>query len=396
MVRRTGSTSAAAWCVLAVAGTLLTVSCSPQATPSPSGAPTAAALTPSPAPAYADTLRVGYWNPGLLGGTTNTPYAYVYRGLARGILPSLTFVNVVYNSLYRYDAHFGTVPDLADGPCVPQADPTVIRCRIIETTFHDGSSLTADDVAYTFELLSQETLGQGGAATGSSFREARVVDARTVDFVLSARRPDVPVGGAPHDPDLPAPCRRGRVCRLRRPGKGPHVGRPHEARRHHRRGDGARSPRLHHPPRRGRRPVHAARRAPLSRGLPAGEWSVRRVLVHVVREYRDLAGRGGPRRLGDPGGRAGADVLRVVPTAPGHRAVPARVGVRRSRRSRGVAGLPRRPARDEVPQLRPRRGRVGSRDRGAPRPPERLPVQPGLGRRPRRLPGGHARTTPCT
>jgi ABC-type transport system substrate-binding protein len=171
-----------------VAGALLAGSCSPQVTPSPSA--TAAAPTPTPAPAYADTLRVGYWNPGLLDGTTNTPYSYVYRGLVqKSIPPSLTFVNVVYDGLYRYDAHFGTVPDLADGPCVRQADPTVLRCRIIETTFHDGTPLTADDVAYTFQLLSQETLGQGGAATGSSFREARVVDLRTVDFVLSIPDP---------------------------------------------------------------------------------------------------------------------------------------------------------------------------------------------------------------
>jgi len=189
-MRRAGSVRAATWCVVAVACALLAGSCSPQATPSPPATPTPAALSPSPAPAYADTLRIGYWNPGLLGGTTNTPYSYVYRGRVQpSIPPTLTFVSVVYDGLYRYDAHFGTVPDLADGPCHPQADPKVIRCRIISTTFHDGSPLTADDVAYTFQLLSQETLGQGGAATGSSFSEARVVDPRTVEFVLSSPDP---------------------------------------------------------------------------------------------------------------------------------------------------------------------------------------------------------------
>ena len=72
--------------------------------------------------------------------------------------PGVTAVRIVlgslvYSALYRYDAHYNAIPDLADGPCAPRGDGTVIRCRLIETTFHDGTPLTADDVAYTYGVF---------------------------------------------------------------------------------------------------------------------------------------------------------------------------------------------------------------------------------------------------
>src|SRR5664280_2087066 len=66
---------------------------------------------------------------------------------------NVTLASVAYGGLYRYDATFNAVPDLADGPCLPQGDGTVLRCRIIETIFHDGTPLTADDVANSYHLL---------------------------------------------------------------------------------------------------------------------------------------------------------------------------------------------------------------------------------------------------
>jgi ABC-type transport system substrate-binding protein len=144
------------------------------ASPLASTAPPTSASTATAAPAHADTLRVG-WAPGkALDGFRGPTFT--------SAAPSINFGSVVYSGLYRYDARFNAVPDLADGHCVPQGDGTVIRCRIVETTFHDGTPLTADDVAYTFRLF-QRMGGLGGLT------EARVVDARTVDFVLSAVDP---------------------------------------------------------------------------------------------------------------------------------------------------------------------------------------------------------------
>jgi ABC-type transport system substrate-binding protein len=171
--------------------------------------PTPAVPTPSPSPANDDTLRVGYVLGWTLSGTERTPVSYVYRGLfQKNAYPvSLTFQTVVYGGLYRYDAQFGVIPDLADGPCVPQADPKVIRCRLIETTFQDGTPLTAADVAYTYELYAQPTSNAGTGWTGKivddPFTAARVVDARTVDFVLSSVDPSFLSDGLASVPILP-------------------------------------------------------------------------------------------------------------------------------------------------------------------------------------------------
>lgn len=154
------------------------VSVSPGPTP---GVP--ATATPTSTPSHADTLRVGY--PGRALG-------YV-RGWLVGTelsgIPVLTFGNLVYSGLYRHDALDGAVPELADGPCfVPAADGRVLRCRLIETTFQDGTPLTADDVAYTYQLFQRDVMHTCCSVTGSLL-EVRVVDPRTVDFVLSAVDP---------------------------------------------------------------------------------------------------------------------------------------------------------------------------------------------------------------
>jgi ABC-type transport system substrate-binding protein len=180
--------------------------CSAQQTPSaaPSASPataTPAAPTATPAPAYVDTLRVGAPFGWLLGGTTNTPYSFIYRGLYQGgIPPSLSFQSVVYSGLYRYDATFGVVTDLAAGPCVPQAEPKVIRCRLIATTFQDGTPLTADDVAYSYRLF--QRIPVYTIPTGS-LTDVMIVDPGTVDFALSSVDPTFLTIVLPTIPILP-------------------------------------------------------------------------------------------------------------------------------------------------------------------------------------------------
>jgi ABC-type transport system substrate-binding protein len=141
-----------AWSATAILAVALVASCGSPLTPPPSAAP-----TPSPTPAatpgaFADTLRVG-WNG---GPPTDQTTAYAIRGF-RGWLLSTSTTTIslprfLYSTLYRYDADYNVVPDLADGPCAPQGDGTVIRCRIVKTTFHDGTPLAADDVAYSYRV----------------------------------------------------------------------------------------------------------------------------------------------------------------------------------------------------------------------------------------------------
>ena len=148
-------------------------------TPAANSAPTPTA-TPTSTPTYADTLRIG-----------------VDLGLNRGWLvwteesgvPALTFGRLVYSGLYRYDGHDNAVPDLADGQCfVPGADKRVVRCRLIETTFQDGTPLTADDVALTYEVFQRPVMNNCCTLT-PNLKEVTVVDARTVDFVLGSVDP---------------------------------------------------------------------------------------------------------------------------------------------------------------------------------------------------------------
>ncbi len=174
---------------------------SPAATPTPAPSPTA-----SPAPAYADTLRVSFGNGGgdfgiffdyfrRASGTDYDRYHYL-----------LDIGSVVYSRLYRYDAAFNAIPDLADGPCEPRGDGTVIRCRLIETTFHDGAPLTADDVAYTYEVYQRDTFyvfGYYVFGATESLKAVTVVDPRTVDFTLAAVDPTFLTNVLPMIPILP-------------------------------------------------------------------------------------------------------------------------------------------------------------------------------------------------
>ena len=95
---------------------------------------------------------------------------------------------LVYNGLYRLDASLEAVPDLAAEPCDVAADAVTITCRLVEATFHDGSPLTADDVAFTYDLgldvprLPPRALR--GPVPRSPDRSVVALDDRTVQFRL--------------------------------------------------------------------------------------------------------------------------------------------------------------------------------------------------------------------
>jgi len=159
--------------------TLIAASCGSTSPPTTSPTP-AANSAPTPTPSYADTLRIGVdvgVNRGWLVGTEESG------------VPALTFGRLVYSGLYRYDGHDNAVPDLTDGQCfVPGADERVIRCRLIETTFQDGTPLTADDVAYSYQVFGRPVMNNCCTLT-PNLKEVRVVDARAIDFVLGSVDP---------------------------------------------------------------------------------------------------------------------------------------------------------------------------------------------------------------
>ncbi len=95
---------------------------------------------------------------------------------------------LVYNGLYRYDELLAPVPDLAAEPCAVHADQVTITCDLVEATFHDGTPLTADDVAFTFEVGRRvpECLFAFGECFGEMLASATALDERTVEFRLTA------------------------------------------------------------------------------------------------------------------------------------------------------------------------------------------------------------------
>jgi peptide/nickel transport system substrate-binding protein len=91
---------------------------------------------------------------------------------------------LLYNTLVRIDATLKVVPELAESLAQPDAVTYVARLRH-GVRFHDGSELTATDVAYTFRsFLDPAFRGRSGAYT--NLERVEVVDPYTVAFHLKA------------------------------------------------------------------------------------------------------------------------------------------------------------------------------------------------------------------
>ncbi len=152
---------------------LLPAACRPVVSPSPSTdsstAPTGATIvvgltTPPTAVSPFVAMTNGYENPPSLRGD---------------LMPQL-----MYNGLYRYDDSLSPVPDLAAEPCEIAADQVTIRCRLVEARFHDGTSLTADDVVFTYELARLHPECVFGT-TCRDLASVVALDERTVEFRLT-------------------------------------------------------------------------------------------------------------------------------------------------------------------------------------------------------------------
>jgi ABC-type transport system substrate-binding protein len=103
-------------------------------------------------------------------------------------------VQLAFNGLYRYESErLEAVPDLAAEPCDIAADNVTITCTLVNTTFHDGTPLTADDVVFTYELVrahpnecSPDLGGLGFSSCLDMLDTVVAKDERTVEFRLKA------------------------------------------------------------------------------------------------------------------------------------------------------------------------------------------------------------------
>lgn len=97
----------------------------------------------------------------------------------------------VYSGVYRLDQSQSPVPDLAEEPCLVSGDLLVITCSLRDATFHDGTPVTADDVAFAYRQLISEAcrLPMCGTPDVDRLAGAAALDDRTVEFRLSSPDP---------------------------------------------------------------------------------------------------------------------------------------------------------------------------------------------------------------
>ncbi len=98
---------------------------------------------------------------------------------------------LLYNTLVKIDATLAVVPDVAQS--LVRTDPvTYVAALRHGVTFHDGSELTAADVAYTFRsFLDPAFRGRSGAYT--NLASVEIVDAYTVAFHLKTPSASFPI-----------------------------------------------------------------------------------------------------------------------------------------------------------------------------------------------------------
>ncbi|MDQ3880727.1 MAG: peptide ABC transporter substrate-binding protein [Chloroflexota bacterium] len=92
----------------------------------------------------------------------------------------------VHRGLYRYDDELSPVPDLAAEPCEIGSDLVTITCRLSDASFHDGTPVTADDVAFTYEVARRSDCEFGaGFVCVDSLAGATATSPSTVEFRLT-------------------------------------------------------------------------------------------------------------------------------------------------------------------------------------------------------------------
>jgi ABC-type transport system substrate-binding protein len=98
----------------------------------------------------------------------------------------------VYSGVYRLDATQSAVPDLAVEPCAVSTDLLVITCTLREAQFHDGMRVTADDVAFSYQLILSDACRMGLWCADPELDRvagATAIDERTVEFRLAEPLP---------------------------------------------------------------------------------------------------------------------------------------------------------------------------------------------------------------
>jgi ABC-type transport system substrate-binding protein len=130
-------------------------------------------------------VHVGDDAVGVLGGFAPSDMP-LFPALANGHWWDHAVRRFVYSGVYRIDDAGEPVEDLAAAPCTWTEDLLIITCKLRDAQFHDGVPLTADDVAFTFQLMASDVcFERDGAHCVPNLADADAPDAHTVVFHLS-------------------------------------------------------------------------------------------------------------------------------------------------------------------------------------------------------------------
>lgn len=97
------------------------------------------------------------------------------------LIPEAYVVWGTHNALVKFNAKMEIVPDLAES--FRYADPTTLEVKLRSgVKFHDGSTMTAEDVKFSFERLQDEKYGSAHKSKFASVTAVETPDATTVRF----------------------------------------------------------------------------------------------------------------------------------------------------------------------------------------------------------------------
>jgi peptide/nickel transport system substrate-binding protein len=95
-----------------------------------------------------------------------------------------------FNGLLRYAKDLSAEPDLAAGMPTRSADGTTVTVKVRDdVTFHDGTALTAKDVAFTYGAILDKDSASPLATLLDSLDSARALNDTTVQFKLNRADP---------------------------------------------------------------------------------------------------------------------------------------------------------------------------------------------------------------
>lgn len=103
---------------------------------------------------------------------------------AAGAIDSVLYANV-FEGLTRFDSDGGVIPALAKSWDISEDGLTYIFILHDNVTFHDGTTMDADDVKFSLDRILAQDSANAQKALYTAISEVNVIDATTVEITLS-------------------------------------------------------------------------------------------------------------------------------------------------------------------------------------------------------------------